>query len=401
LLCIIFFFAYGGIISPLLANVYLHKLDQWIVREWEEKRTKTAYSRNDHRFHAIKKTRLKPAYLVRYADDWVLITNTKSNAEKWKRRIQNYLGAKLKLTLSEEKTLITNVRKKPIHFLGFSFRQVKGKSRHGYVTITRPNDTRLKAKVQEVHKELKSLKKLDGKNLIHRINVINSKIVGMGNYYRAATRVNESLAKYAYRLNYTAFKALKPKDGKWVPANKANNLTGRHTGYATQIPAITYEGLTVGITSLGFVKWQKTPLKSQQETPYTPEGRKLYAERTAKARGRPRDDLAMSLTLSEMIAKGLTDAKYNFEYLLNRAYAYNRDKDSCRVCGEWVEPSQLEVHHARPYLPLAEVNKVSELVTLHKSCHDLVHSQQDVSEKVSKKVWNRILKLRGKLTPTN
>jgi len=34
----------GGIISPLLANVYLHKLDKWIIREWEEKKTQARLS---------------------------------------------------------------------------------------------------------------------------------------------------------------------------------------------------------------------------------------------------------------------------------------------------------------------------------------------------------------------
>jgi len=89
----------GGIISPLLANVYLHKLDKWIVREWEEKKTKHEYT-HTNRVKALKKTNLKPAYLIRYADDWILITNTKANAEKWKRRIEKYLDTKLKLKLS-------------------------------------------------------------------------------------------------------------------------------------------------------------------------------------------------------------------------------------------------------------------------------------------------------------
>ena len=291
------------------------------------------------------------------------------------------------------------MQKEPIHFLGFRFKQVKGKSQTGYITITRPNDKRLKAKVQEIRQNTKKLRKSEGVNLIHAINVLNSQIVGIGNYYQAATRVNEELNKYANRLQYTAYKALKPKGGKWTPANTVNNLTVRHAGYATQIPAITYEGITVGITSLGFVKWQKARLKTQQETPYSVEGRQIYAERTAKKQRLPRDDLAMNLTLSEMIAKGLTDKKYNFEYLLNRAYAYNHDKGVCRICGEWVDPSQLEMHHSRPWLPLDKINKVNELVTLHRNCHDLVHSKQDLSQTINKKVWTKIQKLREKLNP--
>ena len=107
----------------------------------------------------------------------------------------------------------------------------------------------------------------------------------------------------------------------------------------------------------------------------------------------------MSITLSALIAKGLTDAKYNFEYVMNRAYAYNRDLGACRVCGEYVDPQHLHTHHQRPHLPLEQVNKVSELVTLHGWCHQVVHSAEDVSQTVSNKVWKKIMKLREKLSP--
>ncbi|MCL6576223.1 group II intron reverse transcriptase/maturase [Kyrpidia sp.] len=391
----------GGIISPLLANVYLHKLDQWIIREWESKQTKHNYSRKSVRTRALRKrTNLKPAYLVRYADDWVLITNTKANAEKWKRRIQKYLGVRLKLTLNEEKTLITNVREKPIHFLGHEMKLVRhGKSRTGWKTQTRPDRKRLANKMQEIRQKLKALRRHDGKELIHQINVVNSAIVGIGNYYRTATMVNPDLNRYAKSLQWTAYNALKERGVKWISAKEVHNLPARHSRYETKIPAVKAEDVVVGVTSLGFVKWEKATLKNPIETPYTPEGREAYRQRTGKFRSNARDDPAMSLTLSEVVAKGLTDKKYNFEYVMNRAYAYNRDRGKCRVCGEYIYPADLHVHHQRPYLPLDQVNKVGELVSLHKRCHVLVHSREDLSEKLPAKVWKRIVKLREKLEP--
>jgi len=296
----------GGIISPLLANVYLHKLDQWIIREWEEKKTKHKYTSIINRNAALKKTNLKPAYLIRYADDWILITNTKANAEKWKRRIEKYLDTKLKLKLSPDKTLITNVRKSPIHFLGFRYKQITGKSRTGWIPCTRPVDKRLKTKVDELRKRIKQLRKYNGEQLIHQINIINSAITGIGNYYKPATMVNVELNKYADSLLYTAYKALKPKGAQWTPANEVNNLINRHAKYTTKIPAIKYNELTIGVTSLGFVKWEKAYLKNPVETPYTQEGRNAYHERTLKKQPLPRDDITMNLTLSELITKGLT-----------------------------------------------------------------------------------------------
>lgn len=102
----------GGIISPILANAYLHNLDKWIAREWEEKKTRTIGKGAAHKVAALTKySDLKPAFFVRYADDWVLMTDSKVNAHKWKHRIGKYLEEQLKLKLAEEKTLITNVER--------------------------------------------------------------------------------------------------------------------------------------------------------------------------------------------------------------------------------------------------------------------------------------------------
>ncbi|SFH33298.1 group II intron reverse transcriptase/maturase [Desulfotomaculum arcticum] len=388
----------GGIISPLLANVYLHKLDQWIVREWEEKKTRHKYTQQGIKNKMLKKkTNLKPVYLIRYADDWILVTNTKANAEKWKKRIEKYLDINLKLTLSPTKTLITNIRKKPIHFLGFRCKQIKGKSRTGWIHRTRPDKERLKAKVYELKNKIHRLLKYNGKELIHQINIINSIITGISNYYKPATMVSAELNKHANSLQYTSYKAIKNKGAKWTPANQVNNLINRHTNYTTQIPSIQHESLTIGITSLGFVKWEKTYLKNPDETPYTPKGRKIYKERTNKAKSLARDDLTLSLTLSELIAKGLKHPRYNFEYLMNRAYAFNRDKGKCRVCGKPIADYELETHHTHPSLPLDQVNKVIHLASTHDYCHVLIHNGKDLSNLVDKKTWKKILKFRETL----
>ena len=75
----------GGIISPILANVYLHQMDKWITREWENKVTQNNYSSKRNQYQSLHRySNLKPAYLIRYADDWILLTDSKEHAEKWK-----------------------------------------------------------------------------------------------------------------------------------------------------------------------------------------------------------------------------------------------------------------------------------------------------------------------------
>ncbi len=56
-----------GIISPLLSNIVLNELDWWVSNQWESFKTKHEYSRNDKKLVALKTTKLKECFIVRYA----------------------------------------------------------------------------------------------------------------------------------------------------------------------------------------------------------------------------------------------------------------------------------------------------------------------------------------------
>ena len=145
----------GGLISPLLANVYLDIMDEWITKQWELKHTQYQYAQVQSRYAAMRKrTHLIPSCLVRYADDFVIITDTRAHAENWKIRLQTFLQNKMKLTLSQEKTLITDIRKKHIKFLGYEFKMVRGKSRRGYIPRTIPDRDRLKRKADKIAEDI-------------------------------------------------------------------------------------------------------------------------------------------------------------------------------------------------------------------------------------------------------
>ncbi|SCW75934.1 HNH endonuclease, partial [Paenibacillus tianmuensis] len=93
---------------------------------------------------------------------------------------------------------------------------------------------------------------------------------------------------------------------------------------------------------------------------------------------------------------GATDKKYNFEYFLNRAYAFNRDKGKCRVCDEELKPFNLHIHHIDPHLPQASVNRVNNLAAVHEHCHRQIHSREDYAS-LGKKIWKKIIAFREKL----
>ena len=383
----------GGIISPILANVYLHQMDKWITREWENKVTKNNYSSKRNQYQSLHRySNLKPAYLIRYADDWILLTDSKEHAEKWKYRISKFLETNLKLKLSDEKTLITNIKEKPIHFVGFTYKVIKEPSmRKGYKPVVRPQQERIDKKLLEIIQDIKMLRlPMTKENLIESISKINSKIRGIINYYSAANMVYFSLAKYHRRITTVAMNSLRRKGVIFKPAREVNNLIALHSNYSTWIPAIKLPNeQSIGITSPAFCKYQKTYNKNQEETPFSSKGRELHLKRTRKQLSLAR--MEEILQVPEIIKFNKYDKSkkiYNYEYFMNRMYAFNRDKGRCKICVESIiNGDKFHCHHISTNLPLQQINKVQNLLSTHSKCNKLIHekiSQDGFSDKAIK-----------------
>ena len=88
---------------------------------------------------------------------------------------------------------------------------------------------------------------------------------------------------------------------------------------------------------------------------------------------------------------------YNFEYTLNRGYAFNRDRGRCRVCGEFIL-DRVYWHHANPNLPMNQINRVPNVVSTHVKCHEMLHDGKDHSS-LPRKIWLKMQRLREKLNP--
>lgn len=388
----------GGLISPLLANAYLDIMDEWVSKQWEKKETRYQYSTQSGRYHALHKMSLVPGYLVRYADDFVIVTDTRTHAEDWKSRLQTFLQTRMKLTLSQEKTLITDIRKKHIRFLGYEFKMVPGKSRRGYIPRTLPDRDRLKRKVDQIAEEIKKIPANYSKEqLISEINRINSKVRGVIQYYQCCTWVNISLNKHSRRLQLIAKSRLRQYKGKWIPANETQNLPRIHQQHRQKIPSVKYRDIYIGFTALSFCKWERTAPKNQEETPYTEFGRQLNFERTKKKRIQARLDEMYSDKAGRAISYGKWGRLNNFEFIMNRAYALNRDKLKCRVCGGWLISSTPWAHRIHPNLPLNQVNRVNNLVSLHKKCFDVVNNPDMDISGFDAKAQKKIIGYREKL----
>ena len=392
----------GGLISPLLANVYLDIMDEWITKQWEIKKTEYPFSKPYRKYKGLRRTALIPGFLVRYADDFIIITDTRAHAEDWKKRLQIFLHSKMKLTLSPEKTLITDIRKKYIKFLGYEYKVVPGKARKGYIPRTIPERDRLRRKTDKIAHDIKKIPHYYSREqMVDAINRINSQIRGIIQYYQCCTWVNISMKKYSRRLQFVARRRLTQYKGKWIPAIQTQNLPRVHQQYKQKIPSMKYRDIYIGFTALSFCKWEKTIPKKEEETPYTEAGRQLFFERTKKKRIHARLDEMYSEKSARATRYGQWGKLNNFEFIMNRAYALNRDKLKCRVCGGWLISSMSWAHRVNPNLPLNKVNRVNNLISLHKKCLDAVNNPNyDISE-FDAKAQKKIIGYREKLVPSH
>lgn len=180
----------GGIISPILANVYLHYvLDLWIEKD-------------------IKKRYKGEIYLIRYADDFVVCFEYEKEAQKFYEELKERLN-KFNLELAEDKTKIikfgkgNNGSKDKFDFLGFT--HYNGKTRKGYYkTIHKTSKKKLKAKKQNAKQWIKENIQLKPTEIIKKINI---KLSGYYRYYGITDNYNK-LVEFKRYIIRTLFKQL-------------------------------------------------------------------------------------------------------------------------------------------------------------------------------------------------
>lgn len=173
----------GGVISPLLANIYLNEVDKY----WVENKVNTFYGLN--------------AQYVRYADDLVILSPM-LNARKVKELLKGKLD-EMGLELNPKKTQIVDADKDSFDFLGFNFRRVWDAKKQKYVPLVLPSQKAtqaIRAKIKEIARINRPHVTVEG--LIKEVNPI---VRGWVNYFRTG---NSSKAFTKLR-SYTAMRIRK------------------------------------------------------------------------------------------------------------------------------------------------------------------------------------------------
>lgn len=186
----------GGIISPILANVYLHfALDLW--------------------FEKVVKPQCKgEAMICRFADDWICAFQLRDDAQRFYRELPKRLE-KFQLETAPEKTQIVRFSRfhagmeRRFTFLGFEFFWMK--DREGVARVKRRTSRKkLQGAVKRMKEWIKSNRHLPGGEFF---KTLNAKLVGHYNYY--GMRGNFISLKIFFRVvRESAFKWLNRRGGK-------------------------------------------------------------------------------------------------------------------------------------------------------------------------------------------
>jgi group II intron reverse transcriptase/maturase len=211
----------GGVISPLLANIALHGVEDYIER-WAET-WKAVKTENGN--YLGRKARRESISLIRYADDFVVLHKDKSVIQQAKGLIENWLHG-LGLELKESKTRICHTLNKTdgeeagFDFLGWNIRQYQvgkkhsGKNNHGkllgFKTIIKPSKESVDTHYKKIVEVLDSMKGKSQEKVIGRLNPI---IAGWTRYHSSVC------SKETFKdLDYKVYNKLR----RWVKSRHPN-----------------------------------------------------------------------------------------------------------------------------------------------------------------------------------
>ena len=341
----------GGLLSPLLSNIVLNELDQWVANQWELFPLHKNFKTREGQLLAKKRTHLKEGYIVRYADDFKIICRDWKTAEKWYHAVKLYLKERLKLDISPEKSKIINLRRNESAFLGFTIRaNRKGKKRVAHTFVKAEKMQKIKA---DAKKRIKILRTSPTAQNALRFN---SFVLGLHNYFNRATHVNLAFSRLAYEIGASMYNRLKPI-GKYEHPNNPPPVYKKFYGLGSK----TYKITGVYLFPRGIIKTKNVIAFTQSITPFTEEGRVQISKRLSK---NIRQEIVL-LMESKIPTRSV-------EYMDNRISRYSMKKGKCEITSTFLQAENVYCHH---YIPtyFGGTDKFNNLRILQKEVHELIH----------------------------
>ena len=355
----------GGIISPLLANIVLNELDWWIASQWEENPIAINRGRyrivgnnevfdKSHGYRVMRNTSLKEMHIVRYADDFRIFCKSKEDAVRTKEAVTQWIEERLRLEVSPEKTRIVNTRKRWSEFLGFKIR-VRPKS-HKYTVQSSICDKKLNIEIDKLVEQAKNIAKpREGRNCLGEIQLYNSMVLGIQNYYQLATRISldcrilnrRVMTILTNRLNTEKGCRLVREGGTITQAEKDRYGASKMIRYVAGIDQMIYP--------IGYVQF-KIPMSMKSAVcSYTAEGRTL---------------IHSNLKLDGSVLSALKNEKSHgrsTEYMDCRLSLFSAQRGKCAISGiEFSNASEI-VGWLKTPKEIGGVERYKNMILIHKN----------------------------------
>jgi len=354
----------GGIISPLLANIVLNELDWWLSDQWETMSAqKRQYASADNMRNALKRSNLKEFYFVRYADDFKILCADYKTAQKIYIATRDWLKERLGLEISPDKSKITNVRKGKTEFLGLAIFVQKKKGE--YVTrsnVSNKAKTAIKAKLKE------QIKAIQREPTVQQANLLNSKILGIHQYYEMATLCSKDFAEINFVVSKSLYNRLKDRTNKVKGRNKKkpkpdtepekSKTYQRFYGDYNQKPKVV-AGIT--IFPIHGCKFKAPKFFTQEISKFTEIGRALTHSKLGSVK---------SLVIHLLKCK---EYDKSVEYNDNRISLMAGQNGKCGVTGEYLTIGNMECHHKKPK-ELGGTDEYKNLMWVKTEVHKLIHA---------------------------
>ncbi|NEO97755.1 MAG: group II intron reverse transcriptase/maturase [Symploca sp. SIO2E9] len=325
----------GGVISPLLANIALHGMEERI-KQYSE--TLPVKGRS-------KKQKRENLSLIRYADDFVILHEDITVVQRCKEIISEWLKS-MGLELKPSKTRLAHTlqryeQEEPgFDFLGFTIRQFRvGKyhSKQGFKTFITPSKTKKKVHYEQIASIIEAHGAAPQEALITHLNPI---IRGWANYYATAVSkvAYSDIDKLTYQKLIAWAKHRHPKkNGRWISKRYWHTIGGDNWVFATR------KG---GKTSLRLLSHADTPIV-----------------RHVKVKGESSPYDGNLIYWSSRMGK-------NPEMPPRVAKLLNAQKGKCTYCEMYFRESDvMEVDHIIPKSKGGR-NEYKNLQLLHRHCHD-------------------------------
>lgn len=361
----------GGILSPLLANIVLNELDHWVESNWQWNPLTQKYSHpicasgaetHSHGYRAMRTTRLKEMFIVRYADDFRIFCRSRNEAIRTKHAISQWIAERLKLEVSPEKTRIINVKHRYTEFLGFKIKAIR---RHNkYVVHSHICDKQLSRKTDALKDQAKRIAKPRPEyGEIGEINLFNSMVLGMHNYYCIATAISED-ARIINRLVMTVLKN-RLSSGEGIRLIKhgrpLSKFEKKQYGKSKMLRYVA--GSKEPIYPIAYVKYKRAILKNSKTCCYTTEGRKGLHDNL-----RINTNLMLELMRNTLYTKSI-------EYSDNRISLFSAQWGRCAITGvSFASVKDIHCHHKKP-TSMGGTDKYDNLILVLAPVHKLIHAK--------------------------